>query len=185
MEFAIWVCIHFPLCCTYSTPNITEKNELRKRNMTKLVTKGYINHMKNVVYNTYSGKSETDDNLQDYWQHENRVIIASLAHWYICSVLGLQYLVIHIYGLNAAWGKHFTSEPGLFGSKYPRNLVAMLQISHNIRIYEDITHVKLRALIDIKYNQHIPHNYSFLYTTSSMSLPIFRSSKIIGCIQCQ
>jgi len=41
-----------------------KKYELGKMNMTKLITKRYIKHMTNTVYNTDSEKYETQDNMR-------------------------------------------------------------------------------------------------------------------------
>jgi len=101
--------------------------------MTKLTTKRYINHMTNMVYKTGSKKFETQDYLHNYWQHEARVIMTSLAHWCICSALCLQHLMTNSYVVSAVEQKQPTSETGLFSSKHPCNLMASLAISHNMR----------------------------------------------------
>jgi hypothetical protein len=55
----------FSLCYKYSTSNIiAKKNELGMLNMTKLITKRYLNHTTNTVCNTESEKFETQDNMR-------------------------------------------------------------------------------------------------------------------------
>jgi hypothetical protein len=153
--------------------------------MTKLITKRHISHMTNTVYNTESEKFETQDYLYNYWQHEKRVIMKSLAHWYICSALYLQYIMTHIYVVSAVEENHPISETGLFSSKYPCNLMAPLEISHNMRKHEDIKHVKVMALIIIKIQPtYSPQLLLFIYNFLHI-LTYFQSSKTICCIQCQ
>ena len=153
--------------------------------MTKLITKRYIKHTTNTVYNTEPEKFETQDYLHNYWQHEERVIMTALAHWYICYALYLQNIMTHIYVVSAVEEKHPISETGLFISKYPRNLMAPLEISHNMRTHEDIKHAKVMALIIIKIQPtYSPQPLLFIYKFFHI-LTYFQSSKTICCTQCQ
>jgi len=90
--------------------------------------------------------------------------MTTLAPWHICSALCLQYLMIHIYVVSVVRQKHPISDTGLFSSKYPCNLMATLEISHNMKTHEDIKHVKVMVLIIFKIQStNSPQLFFFIY----------------------